>query len=121
MTYHGVLLPTPDHQLVMLTSGLNVSNCEAFVTATHPTKRWNKRQQIAAIKEAEHILAQQTLAHEPIQNADTVLQAVATTVSLLGKRRTKPWNKQSTHPWHRNFHATKKRLAQELQDNTTKC
>ena len=104
----------------MLTSGLNVSDCEAFVTATHPTKRWNKRQAIAAIKEAERILAQQPPAHELIQNADVALQVVATTVSLLGKRRKKLWNKQSTHPWHRDFHATKKRLTQELRDNTTK-
>ena len=121
MTYHGVVMPTSDHQLVMLTSGLNVSDCEAFVAATHPTKHWNKRQETAAIKEAEHILAQQTPTHEPIQQADAVLQADATAVSLLGKCRKKPWNKQATRPWLHDFHATKKRLAQELRDNTTKC
>ena len=113
-------MPTSDHRLVMLTFGLNVSDCEAFVTATHPTKRWNKRQETAAIGEAEGILAQETPMHEPIQKADAVLQTTATAVSLLGKHLKKPWNKQATRPWHRDFHATKKRLARELRDNATK-
>ena len=99
---------TLDHRLVMLTSRLNVCDCQAFVATTHPTKHWNKHQETAAIKEAERILAQQTQMHEPIQKADAVLQVVATAMSIMGKRRKKPWNKQATRPWHRDFHATKK-------------
>ena len=104
----------------MMTSGLNVSDREAFVAASHPTKHWNKRQETAAIREAEHILAQQTPSQDPVQQADAVLKALATAVSLMGKRHKKPWNRHGTRPWHRDFQATKKRLAQELRDNATK-
>ena len=86
----------------MLTSGLNVSDCEAFVAATHPTKHWNKHQETATIREAEHIKAQQTVPHDPVQHADAALQALAT-ASLVGKRRKKAWNKHVTRPWHRDF------------------
>ena len=75
MTYHGVLMPTSDQRLVMMTSGLSVCDSVAFVAAINPTKHWNKRQETAAIREAECILAQQTPAQDPVKQADSLLKS----------------------------------------------
>ena len=49
MTYHTVAMPTSDHRLVLMTTGLTSTDCESFIKATHPAKKWNVRQERAAV------------------------------------------------------------------------
>ena len=57
MTYHTVAMPTSDHRLVLMTTGLTSTDCESFIKATHPAKKWNVRQERAAVQETQRILA----------------------------------------------------------------
>ena len=44
MAYHIVAMLTSDHRLVLMTTGLTFTDCESFIKATHPAKKWNVRQ-----------------------------------------------------------------------------
>ena len=59
MTYHTVAMPTSDHRLVLMTTGLTSADCESFIKATHAAKKCNVRQERAAVQETQHILAGQ--------------------------------------------------------------
>ena len=41
MTYHTVAMPTSDHKLVLMTTGLTSADCASFIKAAHPAKKWN--------------------------------------------------------------------------------
>ena len=51
MTYHTVSMPTCDQQLILMTTSLTSTDSGSFIKATHPAKKWNVRQERAAVQE----------------------------------------------------------------------
>ena len=80
ITYHTVAIPTSDHRLVLMTTGLTSTECDSFIKATHPAKKWNVWQERAAVQETQRILAGQDTPMEAVSRADAVVKAVARAV-----------------------------------------
>ena len=120
MTYHTVAMPTSDHRLVLMTTGLTSTDCESFIKATHPAKKWNVRQERAAVQETQHILAGLDTPMDAISRADAVLKAVAQAVIRQGRRTKRTRLKTNTQQWHKHFQVAKKRIAQELREVANK-
>ena len=49
VTYHTPAMPTSDHKLVLMTTGLTSTDCESFIKVTHLAKTWNARQERSAV------------------------------------------------------------------------
>ena len=103
MTYHTVAMPTSDHILVLMTTSLTSTDCESFIKAMHPAKKWNVRQERGAFQETQHILAGQDTPMDAVSRADAVLKVVAQTIIRQGKRTKRTRLKTNTHQWHTHF------------------
>ena len=111
MTYHTVTIPTSDHRLVLMTTDLTSTDCESFIKATHPAKKWNVRQERAAVRETQRILAGQDTPMDAASRVDAVLKAVRQAVIRQGKRTKRTRLKTNTQQWHKHFQVVKKRIA----------
>ena len=116
MTYLTVAMPTSDHRLVLMTKGLTSTDCESFIRATYPAKKWNVRQERAAGQETQHIFAGQDTQLNAAQRADAVPKAVAQAVIPQGKRTKRTRLKTNTQQWHEHFQVAKKRITQDLHE-----
>ena len=103
-------MPTSDHRLVLMTTGLTSTDCETFIKGAHPAKKWNVRQERAAMQETQHILAGQGTPMDAVSRADAVLKAVAQAVIRQGKRTKRTRLKTNTQHWHKHFQVVKNTL-----------
>ena len=77
MVYHIVVVPTSDHKLAVMIHGLMATDSESFIKRTPLGKRWNVRQQQAAIHKVQHTLAQQNTPMDTVERLDAIIMAVA--------------------------------------------